>query len=171
MELTADLVDWEWASSAPSPEVFCFEMLEDDEVAEAHFGPSCFDLPGGWSMSTRAYYDIGDALPEALVETGAPPPEVEAWLDLLVPSRLPDDLGLRTVEDEGYIGSISPARVAGLSARIGETSSERLARAVSRAPGSKAQDAESVRVYLDQWRGLLAMAARSGGMGVLIHMG
>ena len=176
MQITADLIDWGWASSAPSASYF-LETLLDDDSADDQFGTSCYDLPGGWADSTRLHGEIADAL-EAALETDLPISQdilIRAGLTpLFCIDSMVDELGLREFPDEGYAGSFSPARIAEISAALNQGTLDPIAQMIAgRLPDGETHPEEKRQLVmrnLEQWRYLLNQAIREN-KGLLIHFG
>lgn len=176
MEVTVDLIDWEWAADAPDARFFLEEMLEEED-ADERFGTDCYQLDGGWTDSATLYLSVSDALPSVMkaIQDSAQRKSFEiGLLPLFSTERQIDALGLKAFPDECYISSIPPDRIRRMEIASADLNLGRISAELDLLVPSTVFQTDDRRrffeAYLNQWVAALKAATREN-MGILIHLG
>src|SRR5262245_20057845 len=109
MQVSCDLVDWDWLKSLPGPRARCDVFLEEPLPGKIH---TCFDIVKKWEISTLTHDDVADAL-ESLANDSS-----KAKADLLRTGLMclitteggPDELGIGAESGCSY-ATLSPEQV------------------------------------------------------------
>lgn len=176
MQVTIDLVDWEWVKTAPNTQFFLEVMLDQDD-ADLRFGTSCYQFAGGWGDSALLYLEMGDALPLVLKRIST-----TKQLELLHKGLLPilshenkvDELGVQAFPEEGYIASASPQKIATMAEACNGLRLDLLASDFDKCiPKNHYQQFDRPKLfeaYLNQWITALKTAMKEE-KGMFIHLG
>jgi hypothetical protein len=163
MQISVQLVDWDWLVGLPGAEAQTDALL-NLPVEHVIWGGQ---IPGGWCDSATMHWEVGSGLAAVAAEADKMTADlIRAGFPLLVDYRFErpvDELGLRQPGSH-FFASVSPETVKPVAAAARQLNLKSLA------VGVDVEDEVAAEEYLGQWVEVFTEAARQE-MGIVGHIG